>query len=111
MESKSQTYQDYTNYIKCGEILKSPVPNHQDSIILKCFKCSEIHFVLDAFVLHIGYHFKDLLTSDQQILKAQYENEDEWESEGIGIDNASIKLEDLVKNNIYVYPNIDISVI
>ena len=97
MESKLQTYQDYTNYIKCGEILKPSVPNYQDSVILKCLQCSEVHFLLEEFVKHIGDHFKDLLSPDEKISKAQYENvhEDEWESEGI--DNVSIKLEDLVR--------------
>ncbi|KAM7347749.1 uncharacterized protein ACRADG_007235 [Cochliomyia hominivorax] len=97
MGTQIETIQDYTDYIKCGEILKSPFRSYQHSVVLKCFKCKDVHFVLDTFVTHIQEHFKEVLLQTEHDSKTQYENvhEEEIESEGVGIDNLAIKLEEV----------------
>lgn len=104
MGTRIETIQNYPDYIKCGEILKSPLKNHQDSIILKCFQCKEVHFLLETFIIHLQDHFKDSLTLDEpEDTKTQYvHHEDEIESEGVGIDNVAVKLEEVVSEFQYL---------
>lgn len=61
MATKIHNMQDYIGYIKCGEILKSPIKNYENPFILKCFECEDIHFLLESFIIHIGEHYKDVL--------------------------------------------------
>lgn len=98
MEIQTKSNPDYTSYIKCGEILKSPLQSYQNSIILKCFQCTDVHFLLESFITHIQKHFKDVLTLDEEATKTKYEkvHEDEMESEGVAIENLAIKLEEYV---------------
>ncbi|XP_065363684.1 zinc finger protein 432-like [Calliphora vicina] len=97
MGTQIQNIQDYTSYIKCGEILRSPLKNYQNSIILKCFECKEVHFILESFITHIQEHFKDVLSLEEHDTKTQFENvhDVEMESEGVGIEHLAIKLEEL----------------
>lgn len=93
-----QTVHNYADYIKCGEILKSPLQSFPTSIVLKCLQCTDVHHLLETFVNHIQDHFKEILTLNELDGKAGYENVhgDEMESEGIGLDNVSVKLEEVV---------------
>ncbi|XP_023303577.2 zinc finger protein 846-like [Lucilia cuprina] len=97
MGTQLQDIQDYTNYIKCGEILKPPLQNFQQSIIFKCFECKEVHFILESFITHIQKHFKDILSLEEHDSKTLFENvhDVEMENDGVGIKNLAIKLEEL----------------
>ncbi|GBP04900.1 hypothetical protein EVAR_66361_1 [Eumeta japonica] len=56
-----------------------------------------VHHLLESFVTHLQEHFKDVLTLNEINAKAAYEsvhNGDEMESEGIGIDNVFVKVEE-----------------
>lgn len=64
MDTKILNIQGYGDYIKCGEIFKSSVPNCENPFILKCFKCDKINFILESFIIHVQEHYENLATKD-----------------------------------------------
>lgn len=94
--------QDYTGYIKCGEILKSTLPNYQHPFILKCFQCHEINFILESFVIHIQEHCKQV-PAQRENVHITTANDDESENENG--ENSLIKVETVVMEVVSKYLN------
>ncbi|XP_065365116.1 zinc finger protein 615-like [Calliphora vicina] len=93
MATKMLNMQDYTGYIKCGEILKSPLPNYQYPFILKCYQCDKINFILESFIIHIQEHCNDGVESKESV-DIKIASEDEVDGEPI--ENPLIKIETII---------------
>lgn len=92
MATKVLNIQDYASYIKCGEILKSPLPNYQYPFILKCYQCDKINFILESFIIHIQGHCNEgALLGENIDIKTTVGDEVESES----IENPVVKIEAL----------------
>ncbi|XP_065365593.1 zinc finger protein 615-like [Calliphora vicina] len=91
MATKMLNMPDYTGYIKCGEILKSPLPNYQYPLILKCYQCDKINFILESFIIHIQEHCNDGVESKESVdIKIACDNEVE------PIEHPLIKIETII---------------
>ncbi|KAM7347750.1 uncharacterized protein ACRADG_007236 [Cochliomyia hominivorax] len=94
MATEILNIQDYSGYIKCGEILKSPLPTYQYPFILKCYQCDAINFVLESFIIHIQEHCKyDELFGKKIDIKVSNESDAEVENEHEPIENPIVKIE------------------
>lgn len=94
MATEMLNIQDYSGYIKCGEILKSPLPTYQYPYILKCYQCDTINFVLESFIIHIQEHcnYGKSLTENIDI-KIPPEDAGEEIENNEAIENPIVKIE------------------
>lgn len=81
---------NYVDYIKCGEILKSPLDNYQFNFILKCYDCGKIYYILDTFYKHIQKHCKNNLSLEGTDGGDTLNHDEESEQ----VENLTIKLEE-----------------
>lgn len=105
MATKIQSIHDYSGYMKCGEILKSPVQNYPNPFVVKCFYCEEIHFQFESFITHIQEHCKYGTASSnciQTMTINNFTNPEQVDSEGLGVEKI-IKLEVNAMDVVCVY--------
>ncbi|XP_075157545.1 uncharacterized protein LOC142230806 [Haematobia irritans] len=88
-EEKSKTLTElimekYADYLRCGEIYKSPAHSNKTPYILKCYQCADIFLLLESFIFHIedycngsasGGHDEDETLATQQKLETPIEEE------------------------------------
>lgn len=79
----------YVDFIKCGEILKSPLDNYQLNFILRCYECGKIYFVLETFHKHIQEHCRKNISLGTEA--GDTVNHDEEIDQ---VENLTIKLEE-----------------
>lgn len=48
----------YADYMRCGEIYKSPSASKSTPYILKCFRCDDVFLLLESFIFHIEDYCK-----------------------------------------------------
>lgn len=48
----------YADYLRCGEIYKSPSHSNKTPYILKCYQCTDIFLLLESFIFHIEDYCK-----------------------------------------------------
>nr|XP_013101489.1 unnamed protein product [Stomoxys calcitrans] len=89
----------YADYLRCGEIYKSPSHSNKTPYILKCYQCADIFLLLESFIFHIEDYCNadqqnDAVTvviDEQQEPKEDIENIEECDDASVMVKNEPIK--------------------